>query len=207
MPRDKHRCVEWTRLGLPCPAELITESQRKREKVKEHEPADELEKEASEQRRINVAVGEKNKRQNQAEPDAEFRGVSQADWEALLLKVAQEAAAKRIGPQVPVPVPAGVVRVIASKGITGRTLGMWVATVAAFLAVGLAFGPKGLQGLPGFLAGRAGGGGPGGRSQGRGGFHNNAASELQLLLEGGPLRRTGANDGSDSGGGFSGTEG
>jgi len=107
------------------------------------------------------------------------------DWEALLLEIARRAAQQQIGREVEIPVPAEIISEAISQGARGGELSLWIAVVAAVLAVGIAGGGQAVSALPGVVGGAM----SSARAMGRGGFHKNAAAELELLLEGSPLKR------------------
>ena len=149
MRLDKSRCVEWTRLGLPCPAALLDPPRRK---IEDPEPDDQpVEQWEPQKQRTGKETGIDDFAIIGRKPgvDTRFRGVSQEEWEAILLEIAIEAAQKHIPPQVHVPVPKDVVRNVGSTDKQAIALG--VAVSAAFLAVGMAYGPKGLANMPGAL--------------------------------------------------------
>lgn len=206
MPRGSHRCVEWTRLGLPCPTEVLEKARREREKVKPEPEADKLEKvfaaeKAAEKSEELDSVYAFDRRRGDV--DTEFRGVSQQEWEAILLEITRRSAETRIGPQVEVPVPASIVQHI--PGNSGYPVSLWVAAIAALLAVGLALGPAAARGLPQVLSGVR-GRGSGGKSTGFGGRSFDASAILESMVGGGGILRD-LGHGQGGGGFFSGTEG
>lgn len=199
-----HSCLPWERMGIPCPSTLIeaVESRKRKQDPELEEPVivgDKLKKE--ERKKIDIVVAIPARR---ARIDVEFRGVSQEEWEALLLEIARRTAQQTIDMPEHVPVPARYAEAARARGADPKMVGLWVAAVAAALAAALAFGPKGPLALPEMVRGIM----SSARTQGRGGFQNNAAAELEILLEGGIMRRLG--DGvarTGAGEFFPGTEG
>lgn len=185
MPK-RNRCEEWHDLGLPCPYTLLEAVEKKKKKVREPVPdtegSDELvkkeEAKVGERSRVErnqndqtMFIGERNR------PKGQGQVVSMEEWEALLLEIARRSAQTRIDMPVGVPVPQEIREEAIRQGARGRTLSLWIATVAAVLAVALAGGPGMASQLPQALQAinRA-------RSVRPGGQLFNARAELDLAL-------------------------
>lgn len=198
MPRI-NRCKEWGDLDLPCPYSLLDEvEKRKRKKPEVEEPPvfDELEARksvpvetgAKKEREVamdrtavadrehseDLFIGERNKRQL-----GQGQIVTMEQWEALLLEIARRSASQQIDMPDMVPVPQEIREEAIRFGARGIELSLWIATVAAVLAVAAAGGGKMALQVPATLKlitdAR-------GRSVRPGGTLFNSAAELEFAL-------------------------
>lgn len=194
-----HNCSHWTRLGINCPAPLITAFTKLSLELEPGEP-EELDQVLAEkqpalkEREEEVEIALPGHRRAKQPPPDNMQNVQRM----LLLELYRRAVSG-----VPVvKVPEEIVREAYTAGARGKELALWVAAGAASLAIGLRFGPSAVQGIPNLLL-RGITGAPG--SAGGGGLHFNASKRMQALLHGGSLRRlaTGALSAAvDTGGSF-----
>lgn len=150
MPRA-NRCEEWEALGLPCPYALLDAvRERKKERDKEVVPTPHGKKRAAKQEEVPIDISSSVPAEKKSDPFFFFgernkkipRGqiVSMEEWEALLLEIARRSSAKQINMPEEVPVPQEIVQEAIRQGARGRALSLWVAAVAAVLAVAAAGG-------------------------------------------------------------------
>lgn len=180
-------------MGIPCPTRILEENKKRksRERIPVEVPDDELRKEAVAEGESEAMDRTRAKRNlpiivvgDKARPGEKFRGVSMEEWEALLLEIARRSAANEVGmPPSHVPIPVGIAQTAWSMGYRGKLLALAIAAVAAATAVAL------MGVTANGLAVGIGNAMTSGRTQGRGGFHNNAAAALELMLEGGGILR------------------